>query len=330
MKKLFSSLAALLLLTLPLVAKQQPRNHRQTKGGYLFAHMTNDNYARLFYSLSRDGIHWEQLNDGKIVAPSYFGHPTISRGKGGIYYMISLTTGSIPRQPVLFYSKDLVEWKERPLKLEHFDVSDQGYANDVYCYGAPKIFYDKKSRQYIITWHVGLTGKDGNESEWMTKRTFYILTKDFNTFTKPRKLFDFTGSDSDMATIDVIIKEHKGTYYAIIKDERWPNKFTHCPTGKTIRVATSKKLTEGWSNPGVAITPSWHEAPTVVPSPDGKEWYLYTERYPHRYVMYKAPALDSPHWQEVTLSAPHMRHGWVQPLSEREYRHLKKSFPNKK
>lgn len=325
MKTIFSLLVSILCCSLTLSAQHQA-DKGKPKGGYLFAHMTNDNYARLFYSISRDGINWQQLNNGEIVAPDYFGHPTISSGRGGVYYMISLTTDSIPRQPMLFYSKDLVEWRERPLKFEDFDVSDQGYTNDVYCYGAPKIFYDKKSRQYIITWHVGLTGKDGNESEWMTKRTFYILTKDFQHFTKPAKLFDFTGSDSDMATIDVIIKEDKGTYYAIIKDERWPNKFTHCPTGKTIRIAKSKSLTGPWSNPSPSITPSWREAPTIVPSPDGKEWYLYVEQYPHRYVMYSAESLESTSWKEVTLSAPHMRHGWVQPISEKEYKRIIKVY----
>lgn len=34
----------------------------ETDGGYLFAHMTNANYGKLYYAVSRDGINWETLN----------------------------------------------------------------------------------------------------------------------------------------------------------------------------------------------------------------------------------------------------------------------------
>ena len=42
-----------------------------TDGGYLFAHMTDENYARLFYSVSRDAFHWETLNKKRIDLPDY-------------------------------------------------------------------------------------------------------------------------------------------------------------------------------------------------------------------------------------------------------------------
>ena len=39
----------------------------ETDGGYLFAHMTNANYGKLYYAVSRDGINWETLNKGRII-----------------------------------------------------------------------------------------------------------------------------------------------------------------------------------------------------------------------------------------------------------------------
>ncbi len=39
--------------------------------GYLFAHMTHENYGRLYYSLSRDGKEWQSLNGGEIVLDGY-------------------------------------------------------------------------------------------------------------------------------------------------------------------------------------------------------------------------------------------------------------------
>lgn len=61
-----------------------------TDGGYLFAHMTDENYARLFYSVSRDAFHWETLNKKRIVLPEYCGHPDICQGKDDVYYMIGV------------------------------------------------------------------------------------------------------------------------------------------------------------------------------------------------------------------------------------------------
>ena len=50
-----------------------PVKHPECKeGGYLFAHMTNENYGSLFYSVSRDGYHWETLNNGNSVLPENY------------------------------------------------------------------------------------------------------------------------------------------------------------------------------------------------------------------------------------------------------------------
>ena len=253
-------------------------------GGYLFVHMTDQNYGRMFYSVSRDGLVWETLNGGKVILETYLGHPTLTRGGDGKYYMIGVSTGQTPHYPILWFSDDLVVWGHRDLSPDIFDVSAFDYKNDTYYYGAPKVWYDSASGRYIITWHAGITGVDNAQEEWESKRTFYILTEDFETFTPADRLFDFTGDDADMATIDTIIEKEGDTYYAIIKDERWPDK---CPTGKTIRIASSSSLTGPYTNPGPPVTPAWREAPSIVRSPDGQGWYLYTEQYPTAYELYK-------------------------------------------
>ena len=53
----------------------------ETDGGYLFAHMTNANYGKLYYAVSRDGINWETLNKGRIINSAYIGHPDICQSK---------------------------------------------------------------------------------------------------------------------------------------------------------------------------------------------------------------------------------------------------------
>ncbi len=57
-------------------------------GSYLFAHMMKQDYGRLYYSVSEDGLHWTILNHGKRVNNDYRGHPDIMRGHDGHYYLL--------------------------------------------------------------------------------------------------------------------------------------------------------------------------------------------------------------------------------------------------
>ena len=96
--------------------------------GYLFAHMTNSTYGRLYYSLSRDGKQWQAMNNGEIILEDYLGHPNISRGADK-FYMMGVTTSGELRQPVLWSSDDLVTWERKDLSRDLFDVSAFSYEN---------------------------------------------------------------------------------------------------------------------------------------------------------------------------------------------------------
>ena len=143
-------------------------------------------------------------------------------------------------------------------------------------FGAPKLFYDDDSKQYVLTWHTTHEGVDPNlpEPYWAGQRTLYATSKDLKTFSDPpRKLFGW-----NLATIDVIVRREGDRYYAILKDERYPT--LDWTTGKTIRICSSPNLLGPYSEPGPPVSPGFREAPTLIPSPDGKVWYLYYEQYP--------------------------------------------------
>jgi hypothetical protein len=97
-------------------------------------------------------------------------------------------------------------------------------------YGAPKIVWDADTRQYLLTWHTSQHDKlrELPEHYWAGQRTLYVTSPDLQTFSEPKRLFDF-----EMATIDVIVRKESGRYYAFIKDERYPS--FDWPTGKTDR-----------------------------------------------------------------------------------------------
>ena len=203
-------------------------------------------------------------------------------------------------------------------------VSQLDLRNDGGWFGAPKTCYDETTQQYVITWHAYKHNPKDNKDLWESMRTVYITTKDFKTFTPAKRLFAFTGDATTTATIDVILRNVNGTYYAVIKDERWPETV---PTGKTIRIAKSQGGVLGpYSNPGAPICPSWHEAPILIISKEGK-CRIYTEAYTKggKYDMFEADTMEGK-WEQKEYESPKSRHGCMIPIDEATYQNLLKAF----
>ena len=291
-------------------------------GDYLFAHMTKEDYGHLYYSVSQDALHWTLLNDDKRVCEEYRGHPDICRGRNGRYYMTG-GSGTV----TLWVSDNLVSWS----KLLEFNpdvYKTPDFKPQEKTHGAPKIYYDKDTAQYLITWHTSQNKKLREEPEhyWSGQRTLYITSKDLKTFTEPKRLFQY-----DMATIDVIVRKIDGRYYAIIKDELYPS--FDWTTGKAIRITSSENLTGPWAKPSPKITPNFREAPTLIPRPDGKGWYLYYEQYPGvQYGCSTAEKLPGP-WYDVYIMKykvpENARHGCMIPVSQKQYDDIIAAYGNR-
>lgn len=337
MKKLL--LAAVVLICSSVALSQMPDPPGQVKAGekavneaYLFAHMMEGDYWRLYYSVSLDGLHWTLLNGGRRVFEDYRGHADICKGHDGRYYLIG--NRGDDRPDINFWvSDDLIRWTKYSDYTPNLKrIPD--YPKAMARIGAPKVYYDETSQQYLVTWHTthDLGQTTLPEPYWAGQRTIYATSKDLKTFSDPpRRLFD----EWDMATIDTIIRRIGDRYYAIIKDERYPT--LDWPTGKTIRIASSKHLLGPWSKPGPPLSPNFREAPTLIPSPDGSVWYLYYEQYPGvSYGLSIAETLEGPWYQafgdnpkedwnkyDVTDKA---RHGCMLPITRTQYDALTKAF----
>ena len=317
---------------------QMPNPPGQVKPGdtpkhaaYLFAHMMDGDYWRLYYSVSLDGLHWSLLNGGKRVFEDYRGHADICLGHDGRYYLVG--NRGDDRPDINFWvSSDLLEWQK------HSDYTPDlkripDYPKALARIGAPKLFFDQASSQYLLTWHTthDLGKTDLPEPYWAGQRTIYATSTDLKTFSNPpRRLFDW-----DVATIDTIIRREDDHYYAIIKDERYPT--LEWTTGKTIRLCSSTNLLGPYTLPGTLVSPGFREAPTLIPSPDGKAWYLYYEQYPGvSYGLSVAARLSGP-WFQVSGGTPRRdwnkyemtpkaRHGSMRVISRPEYDALVKRF----
>ncbi|WP_339654766.1 glycoside hydrolase family 43 protein [uncultured Salegentibacter sp.] len=327
-----------ILLGLSSVLAQQPDPPGQVEAGekavneaYLFAHMTHKDYGRLYYSVSKDGLHWQNLNEGERVFDNYQGHPDIVKGPKGNYYIAGNTSDSSPDINI-WSSDDLITWEKHAVYTPDLTATP-GYENALQRIGAPKLFYDKASSQFIMTWHTPHKEgtKEDPEKYWASQRTLFVLSDDLKEFKGPPKmLFDW-----NIGTIDVIIRKVDSSYYAIIKDETYPT--LYWPTGKTIRIARSSSLLGPYSLPQEPISPNFREAPSLIPSPTGEVWYLYYEQYPGvSYGLSIADNLNGPwyqasgytffsDWDKYSLPEK-VRHGSMITISGEEYDTLVNEF----
>lgn len=337
LRKQIGLLCTFILLGLAGTAQQPDPPGQVEKGdkavneAYLFAHMTHQDYGRLYYSVSLDGLHWKGLNDGERVFDDYQGHPDIAKGPDGRYYIAGNTSDSSPVINI-WVSEDLVEWSKHSEYTPDLKATPD-YSEALQRIGAPKLFYDEASSQFVMTWHTPhLEGtKEDAERYWASQRTLYVLSKDLKTFEgPPQMLFDW-----EFGTIDVIIRKVEDTYFAIIKDETYPT--LYWPTGKTIRIARSGSLLGPYSLPSDPISPNFREAPTLIPSPNGKAWYMYYEQYPGvSYGLSIADNLNGPWyqasgytfhstWDKYSLPE-NIRHGCMIKISREEYDGLVSEF----
>ncbi len=140
-----------------------------------------------------------------------------------------------------------------------------------------------------------------------------------------------------MATIDTIVRRVAGSYYAIIKDERYPT--PDWPTGKTIRICSAPALLGPYGPPGPPFSPSFREAPMLIRSPNGKAWYLYYEQYPGvayglsvaesmEGAWFQAAGNQRADWDKYRLPRK-ARHGCMIPIRRAEYEALVAVFGNR-
>ncbi|MHB8129483.1 MAG: family 43 glycosylhydrolase [Mobilitalea sp.] len=195
--------------------------------GYLFVYFTGDSDAgeQVYFSISKDGLHWKDLNEGNPVLISSGGEkgvrdPFIIRSANGSKYYIIATDLRIEsgkgwsaaqykgsRAIVIWESVDLVHWsKERIVEV---GIPEAG------CVWAPEAIYDSQSEDYLVFW-ASMVKEEGEISA--KQRIYCSKTKDFLTFSKAEKYIE-----RDNHVIDTTITWENGYYYRISKDETTQN-----------------------------------------------------------------------------------------------------------
>jgi hypothetical protein len=277
----------------------------------LFSYFKGNGEDGLHLAFSEDAYKWTALrNDSSFMKPTagkdkLMRDPCIIRDGKGIFHMVWTVSWN---EKGIGYSQsnDLLHWsQQRYLPVME---KEEGARN---CW-APEIFYDDKHDQFMIYWATTITGKfketESKKENGYNHRIYYVITKDFQSFTEPEILYD-----QQFNVIDATIVKKGKRFVMFLKDE------TAEPPQKNIRLVTSDQLTGGYSYASPPLTgKEWAEGPTVVKF--AGYWMLYYDLYRDGR-MGAMRSKDLEVWSDVSprLSFPKgVRHGTVLKISRSE------------
>lgn len=237
---------------------------------FLFSYFTGNGEDGLHLAYSEDGYEWKSLNGNKTFLKPTAGKdklmrdPCIIQGPKGKFHMVWTVSWN---EKVIGYasSEDLIHWSEQqeiPVMVHEEEAKNSW---------APEIFFDPKSKKYIIIWSTTIPGRfpEGEKTgdSKYNHRMYYVTTRDFKKFSNTKLFFE-----QGFNVIDGTLAHNGEDYLLFLKDE------TRYPPEKNIRVTSSKNLTKGYAPVSKPITGNyWAEGPTVLKN--GDYWWVYFDQY---------------------------------------------------
>lgn len=343
------------------VKAKAPEVSEEDYVGYLFVHFTGHESAasheQTYFSISTDGLNWTDLNGGQAVLTSNIGesglrdHFIARAPEGDKYYMIATDLsiyhnegnwmnagGSGSHGIVVWESDDLVNWSEPWIA----EIAPENAG----CTWAPEFIYDESTGEYIVYWSATSIelNNDGNiKQEYENHTIYYAKTRDFRTFTDAQVYHSGGVSDGKpVKIIDSTMIENEGTYYRYTKNEMNGTIMidkSDSILGTFIDI-DSASLTTTIQNAIHAIDP---DCKTTVEGPiifkmnktnesDPDRWCLMVDRYGAGlgYFPLITTDLDDPRTFTAPAaskySMPGYRHGYVMPVTEKEYDALQRKW----
>lgn len=305
-------------------------------GAYLFVHFrerkTPDG-EQVYFGLSRDGFHWEPVNNGQPVLWSYLGERgvrdcTIIRCEKDGKYRIFATDLSLAYNfrnqyhfdwPTvsrngskclsMWESEDLIYWSEQRL----LPLGDENFG----CLWAPDVFYDPEKEDYVLHWSsCHAVNGFGDMGIWFTRTT------DFQSFEVPKCLYQ----KADAGIIDSAIYVENGRYFLFLKSDHNPERIILMQADHAEGPYTRN---EEFDKSMLAIEAGLYEGPTAVRLDDGR-WCLFLDYYGvpgagQGYVPFLADSLESGRFirSDLQFSFPYgYKHGTILPITDEEYNRI--------
>ncbi len=289
----------------------------EAQGHYAFSYFTGNGEDGLHLAVSRDGLNWEAVNDGKSFLKPEVGKtaqlmrdPSICQGPDGTFHMV-WTVSWDGQQIGYASSRDLITWtpqKAIPV-MEHEPTCRNCWA--------PELFYDAATERFFIIWSSTIPERfstEGTSEDKYDHRMYYTTTRDFEKFT-PTSLYFDPGHN----VIDGFLARKSDVYYLFYKDETLKPE-----PKKTIMLATAAKA-DGPFTVQETISPrNWVEGPTALFV--GDVCLLYYDCYGAKsYGVIRTR--DFKTWEDITPQLKHpagLRHGTTFPISTEIYENLLK------
>ena len=280
------------------------------RADYLFTYFTKNGEDGLHLACSVDGYHWQRLNEGRSYLKPTVGisklmrDPCVARGPDGVYRMV-WTAGWNENDIGYASTTDFIHWS--PEK----SIPVMAYEPAVRNTWAPEVEWDAKRGEWLIFWSSTIPGKfqetAGTSENDYNHRIYCTTTKDFETFTPTRLLYD-----PGFSVIDATFLNDGDRHFLIVKDE------TRNPPHKYLQIAAANDVAGPYAKLSAPFTPKglWCEGPTAIKI--GDAYLVYFDAYQTKH--YGAMrSRDLVHWEDVTsqMSFPdegtpvRMRHGTV-------------------
>jgi beta-xylosidase len=283
MKKLFLCF----LLIVGAAASLRSADPASPKTAYLFTSFRG-NGDGLHLAYSHDALDWTDLDRVFLkpeVGSKLLRDPHILCGPDGVFHMV-WTTGWTDTGIGYASSKDLVNWSEQ----KYLPLMEKTPGTKT-C-RAPETFYDAKSGQYIILWSSNVETPGTEPSKDGYHRAYYVVTKDFMTFSEPKMLFD-----PGFNNIDATMVAHRGKYFLVFKEtDDEPNK----KWGAVHAAVADQPLGPYKLLPTPLLSNERVDGPALVTV--GDKTILYVDFYAnHRYGVYET--LDWNAWTDAAKVA---------------------------
>ncbi len=292
---------------------------------YLFAHFIGEQKdgEQIYFALSKDGMHWTDLNNGSPVLRSHIGmkgvrDPFIVKNTdNGKYYLIAtdlrMESGITWADAVLIGSRDIIVWESNDLiKWSEPRACTVGIP-EAGCVWAPEAVYDDKRKIFLVFFasNVQYAGESDRK-----QRIYCVETEDFIKYT-PAKIY----MERDHHVIDSTVVKADEKFYRISKNE----------TTKKLEMEVSDSLYDGFTKiPSPTLDEIYGlEGPECYLLPDKKTWCLIADQFASGkgYVPMTTTNLSSgifnlPHTSEYDFGKTKKRHGGVIEINDDEYRKL--------
>lgn len=300
------------------------------KEKYLFVHFTGESEhgEQIYFSLSEDGLHWNDLNNGQPVLVSKIGEmgvrdPFLIRDKKkNCFYLIAtdlrIANGKGWGVAQFGGSRDLIVWKSEDLVNWSEPWNCTVGTKESGCVWAPEAIYDEEKEAFLVFWaSMTKLGEDKDAKQ----RIFASYTTDFVTYTEPEIYIERANH-----VIDTDIIRIKEGYIRFSKDE----------TTKNIRMDFGKTLDkDNFTDVSCPVLDGLYgvEGPIAFALEEDKKWCLLVDRFAEGkgYLPLISENLLSGEFRVMDDTEYHMgqtlkRHGGILPITDEEFARLKDSY----